>query len=61
MKLSKRKEKPPKGRPLTRITSAVLKDENSVLPVSPFIDNYYDVGDLMSIPAVVNKKGVRAY
>jgi L-lactate dehydrogenase len=48
------------GLALTRITSAVLKDENSVLPVSSFIDNYYDVGDLyMSIPAVVNKKGIR--
>ena len=48
------------GLALNRITSAILKDENSVLPVSSFVDNYYGVDDVyMSVPAIVNKKGVR--
>lgn len=48
------------GLALTRITSAILKDENSILPVSSFIDNYYDVENVyMSIPAVVHKSGIR--
>jgi len=48
------------GLALTRITSAILKDENSILPVSSFIDNYYDVENVyMSIPAVVHKNGIR--
>ncbi|MCK9573293.1 MAG: L-lactate dehydrogenase [Candidatus Omnitrophica bacterium] len=48
------------GLALNRITSAIIKDENSILPVSSLVDNYYDVDDVyMSIPAVVNKKGVR--
>lgn len=48
------------GLALTRITSAILKDENSILPVSSFVDNYYDVTDVyVSIPAVVDKRGVR--
>ena len=48
------------GLALTRITSAILKDESSILPVSSLVDNYYDVGGVyMSVPAVVDKKGVR--
>jgi L-lactate dehydrogenase len=48
------------GLALTRITSAILKDENSILPVSSFIDNYYDVENVyMSIPAVLHKNGIR--
>jgi len=48
------------GLALTRITSAILKDENSILPVSSLVDNYYNVADVyMSVPAVVDRKGVR--
>ncbi|MDD4955424.1 MAG: L-lactate dehydrogenase [Candidatus Omnitrophica bacterium] len=48
------------GLALTRITSAVLKDENSILPVSSFVDNYYDVGDVyISVPAIVDKRGIK--
>lgn len=49
------------GLAITRISSAILKDENSILPVSSFIDNYYDVSDVyMSVPAIVNKRGIRS-
>jgi len=48
------------GLALVRITQAVLKDENAILPVSCLVRDYYGVGDVyMSLPAVVNKKGVR--
>lgn len=48
------------GMALTRITEAIIKDENSVLPVSCFVQNYYGKTDLyMSLPAVVNKSGIR--
>lgn len=48
------------GLALTRITSALLKDENSILPVSCFIDDYYGVKAVcMSVPAVLNKEGIR--
>ncbi|MFA5008009.1 MAG: L-lactate dehydrogenase [Candidatus Omnitrophota bacterium] len=48
------------GLALTRITSSILKDENSILPVSSFVDDYYDTGDVyMSVPAIVCKKGIR--
>ncbi|MFH1367996.1 MAG: L-lactate dehydrogenase [Elusimicrobiota bacterium] len=48
------------GLALTRITRAVLRDENAVLPVSSLIAGYYRLNDVyLSIPAVVNRKGVR--
>lgn len=48
------------GLALARITEAVLKDENSVLPVSCLVQGYYAVTDVyMSLPAVVNKSGIR--
>ncbi len=48
------------GLAMTRITEAVLKDENCVLPVSCLVQGYYGVKDVyMSLPAVVNRGGVR--
>ncbi|OGF49289.1 MAG: L-lactate dehydrogenase [Candidatus Firestonebacteria bacterium RIFOXYA2_FULL_40_8] len=48
------------GLALVRITSAIIKDENSVLPVSNLINGYLGIKDVyLSIPAIVNKGGVR--
>ena len=48
------------GLSLVRITEAILNDENSILPVSCYIDDYLDFGDLyLSLPAVLNNGGVR--
>jgi L-lactate dehydrogenase len=48
------------GLSLVRITKAILQDENAVLPVSTLLQNYYGLSDLyLSVPAVVNRDGVR--
>jgi L-lactate dehydrogenase len=48
------------GLAVTRISEAILKDENSVLPVSCLAQDYYGVNDVyLGLPAVINKKGVR--
>ncbi|MFH0790622.1 MAG: L-lactate dehydrogenase [Candidatus Omnitrophota bacterium] len=48
------------GLALARITEAIIKDENSVLPVSCFVQGYYGITDMyMSLPAIVNKSGIR--
>jgi L-lactate dehydrogenase len=48
------------GLAMTRITTSLLKDENSILPVSCLVNDYYETSDVyMSLPAVVNKGGVR--
>lgn len=45
---------------LARITRALLRDENSVLPVSVFLDGEYGVEDVyISTPAILNARGVR--
>jgi len=45
---------------MVRITRAILSDENSVLPVSCYISNYYGVKDVcLSVPAVINRSGIR--
>lgn len=45
---------------LVKITEAILRDENSVLPVSSLINNYYGVNDVcLSLPTVVNRNGVQ--
>src|ERR1035437_1968828 len=47
---------------LVKITRAILRDENSILPVSTLIDNFYGVSDVcISIPSVVNIHGVGEY
>ena len=48
------------GLSLVRITQAILHDENAVLPVSSLITDYLDMRDVyLSLPAVVNKNGIR--
>ncbi|MBN1521331.1 MAG: L-lactate dehydrogenase [Candidatus Aureabacteria bacterium] len=48
------------GLALVRITQAILKDENAVLPVSTFVDGDYGIHDVyLSLPCVVNKLGIR--
>jgi L-lactate dehydrogenase len=44
---------------LVKIVEAILRDENSVLPVSSLVNDYYGVNDVcLSLPSVVNKEGV---
>jgi len=48
------------GLALVRITEAILRDENSILPVSCLVQGYYGLSDLyMSVPSVVNNSGIR--
>ena len=48
------------GLALVRITRAILKDENSVLPVSNLVNGYLGIKDVyLSMPAIVNKRGVK--
>ncbi|MBN2097525.1 MAG: L-lactate dehydrogenase [Candidatus Omnitrophica bacterium] len=47
---------------LVRIIQAILRNENSVLPVSTLIEDYYGINDIcLSIPSIVNKDGVEKF
>jgi len=47
---------------LVKITRAILRDENSILPVSTLITDYYGISDVcISIPSIVNRKGLEQY
>jgi len=47
------------GLSLVKIVSAILRDENSVLPVSGFIEKCYGVNNVyLSVPAIVNRSGI---
>jgi len=44
---------------LVKIVEAILRDENSVLPVSTLVKDYCGINDIcISIPSMVNRKGV---
>ena len=44
---------------LVKIVGAILRDENSVLPVSSLINGYYGVEDIcLSLPSIVNRSGL---
>lgn len=48
------------GLALVRITQAIINDENAILPVSSLVKGYLGITDVfLSLPAVVNKTGVR--
>ncbi|UOY94210.1 L-lactate dehydrogenase [Ectobacillus sp. JY-23] len=48
------------GMSLVRITKAILNNENSVLPVSVYLDGEYGHHDVyVGVPAIINRKGVR--
>ncbi|MFC1576576.1 L-lactate dehydrogenase [Candidatus Omnitrophota bacterium] len=50
------------GLALTKIVGSILRDENSVLPVSTLIKDYYGINDVcLSIPSIVNKNGVKNF
>jgi len=50
------------GLALVKIVGAILRDENSVLPVSTLISGYYGVEDVcLSMPSLVNRSGVRKF
>jgi L-lactate dehydrogenase len=50
------------GLALVRIVEAILRDENSVLPVSTLINDYYGINDIcLSIPSVLNRNGVEKF
>ena len=41
-----------------RIVAAILRDENSILPVSALVDGHYGLeGVYMSLPCIVNRSG----
>lgn len=45
---------------LARITKAILNDENSVLPLSVYLDGQYGQEDVyIGAPAVVNRQGIK--
>lgn len=48
------------GLALVRITEAIINDENAILPVSSLVEDYLGINDVyLSLPAVVNKEGIR--
>jgi L-lactate dehydrogenase len=48
------------GLAMVRITQAVIRDENAILPVSSLADDILRLGEVyLSRPAVVNRRGVR--
>ncbi|MBQ7334952.1 MAG: L-lactate dehydrogenase [Clostridia bacterium] len=43
-----------------RIVAAILRDENSILPVSAPVDGHYGLEDVyMSLPCIVSRSGIR--
>jgi len=47
---------------LVKITRSIVRNENSILPVSTLISDYYGISDVcISIPSLVNLKGVEQY
>ena len=48
------------GMSLARLVKAILNDENSVLPVSVYLNGQYGHRDVfLGIPAIINRNGVR--
>lgn len=45
---------------LTRITKAILDNENAVLPISAYLDGEYGQSDVyIGVPAIINRQGIR--
>ena len=48
------------GLALSRITQAILNDENAILPVSSLVVDYLGISDVfLSLPAIVNRSGIK--
>ena len=47
------------GMALTRITKAILNNEQSILPVSCLMEGHYNETDIyLSVPAIINREGI---
>jgi L-lactate dehydrogenase len=47
---------------LVRVVEAILRDENSVLPVSTLVNDYYGINDVcFGIPSIVGRNGVKQF
>jgi L-lactate dehydrogenase len=45
---------------LTRIVQSILRNENAILTVSTFLEDYHGVSDVcLSVPAILDRNGVR--
>lgn len=50
------------GLALVKIVESILRDENSILPISTLINDYYGINDIcLSIPSIVNRNGVEKF
>ncbi len=48
------------GLSLTKIVESIIRNENSVLTVSCFLEDYHGVSDVcLSVPAIVNRDGIK--
>lgn len=48
------------GMALERLVNAIIKDENSILTVSTYLENQYGQNDIyIGVPAIINHDGVR--
>jgi L-lactate dehydrogenase len=45
---------------LTKIVESIVRDENAVLTISCYLDNYHGASDVcLSVPAILNRTGVK--
>lgn len=45
---------------LTKIVESILRDENAVVTVSTFLEDYHGVSDIcLSVPVILNKTGIK--
>jgi L-lactate dehydrogenase len=45
---------------LTKIVESIIRDENAVLTVSCFLQNYHGVSDIcLSVPVILNRNGIK--
>lgn len=43
-----------------RIVSAIIRDEDTILPVSTYVENYHSISDItMSLPCIVGRSGIK--
>ncbi len=48
------------GLSLTKIVESIIRNENSILTISCYLENYHGIGDVcLSVPVVVNRDGVK--
>jgi len=45
---------------LTKIVESILRDENAVVTISTFLEDYHGVGDIcLSVPVILNRSGIK--